>query len=105
MKYGNKPTTINGIRFASKKEAHRYIILMEDLRLGRITQLEAQPEYKIWTMRLDGTEVAVGKYIADFRYKRGGIEIIEDVKGVRTPVYKLKKKLVEARYGIRILET
>lgn len=105
MKYGNKPTTINGIRFASKKEAHRYIILMEDLRLGRITQLETQPEYKIWTVRFDGTEVAVGKYIADFRYKRGGVEITEDVKGVKTPVYKLKKKLIEARYGIRILET
>lgn len=105
MKYGNKPTVIYGIKFASRKEAHRYLILREDLRLERITNLEIQPEYKIWTLREDGTEIAVAKYIADFRYVRDGKLVIEDVKGVKTPVYKLKKKLIEARYGIRILET
>lgn len=105
MKYGNKPMVLYGIRFASKKEAHRYLILREDLRLGRITKLEVQPEYEIWVLREDGTEIRVAKYIADFRYVRDGKTVIEDVKGVRTPVYKLKKKLIEARYGIRILET
>ena len=105
MKYGNKPTVIHGIRFASIKEGMRYIILLDEIRLGKITNLEIQPEYKIWVLRQNGTEIAVGKYIADFQYVRDGKQIVEDVKGVKTPVYRLKKKLIEARYGIRILET
>jgi len=105
MKYGDKPTIDYNIKFASKKEAHRYLILRDDLQHGRITNLETQPEYKIWTLREDGTEIAVARYVADFRYVRDGKTVIEDVKGVKTPVYKLKKKLIEARYGIRILET
>ena len=50
--------------------------------------------------------VCVGHYIADFRYREGprGILRIEDVKGVKTAVYKLKKRMVEAQYGIQITE-
>jgi hypothetical protein len=103
LKYRNVPTVVDGIRFASKKEAKRYgeLKLME--KGGEIYDLEGQPVYPLF---VSGHKV--GKYVGDFRYTRridGEVdEIIEDVKGVKTPVYRLKKKLVKAIYGIDITE-
>ena len=55
-----------------------------------------------------GQNVSVGFYKADFGYTRtaDNLRVIEDVKvpATRTPVYKLKKKIVESFYGIRITE-
>tara|TARA_R100000664_G_C2758926_1_gene148189 strand:- start:498 stop:803 length:306 start_codon:yes stop_codon:yes gene_type:complete len=100
MKYKAIRTEVDGIMFASKKEARRY----QDLKLlnkaGEITQLKLQPVYPF---RLN--DKVMFKYIADFEYiDRGNNFVIEDVKGMKTPVYKLKKKLIEAQYGIRINE-
>jgi hypothetical protein len=44
------------------------------------------------------------KYLADFVYFQDGKQVVEDVKGVRTPVYRLKKRLVAEKYGIEIRE-
>jgi hypothetical protein len=98
-KYGAKPTIVGGIRFASKAEANRFILLRQLERQGDITDLETQPKFKV---AVAGHHIC--NYLADFRYKQDGAEVIEDVKGVRTPVYKLKKKLVEALHGIEIME-
>lgn len=38
------------------------------------------------------------EYVADFMYEQDGKLIIEDVKGIKTDVYKLKQKLFEKRY-------
>ena len=43
-------------------------------------------------------------YYADFDYYKDGKHIVEDVKGVKTEAYKIKKKLMLERYGIRITE-
>jgi hypothetical protein len=109
QKYGAVPTTVDGVRFHSKAEARRYAELKLLERAGEIRELELQPKFPIvaggrWCLK--GREKTVCTYIADFRYRRGpkGILVIEDVKGMRTPVYKLKKKLVEAQYGIEIVE-
>ena len=50
--------------------------------------------------------VCLGKYIADFRYRAGrqGLLVVEDVKGFKTPLYRWKKKHVEAQYGITVVE-
>lgn len=94
-------TEVNGIVFASKKEAHRYLELLVLQGMGEIKDLELQPRYPIVV-----NGVTVCTYVADFRYKnRSGDTIVEDVKGVRTPVYNLKKKLLKAIYGITITET
>ena len=102
-KYRAIPTVVDGIRFASKAEAKHYGELKILEAAGDIKDLELQPEYPII---VNGIRVAI--YRADFRYmdrtKHGVIQVIEDVKGMRTPVYKLKKKLVEALYGITITE-
>ena len=98
-KYRAIPTVIDGIRFASKAEARRYGELKLLKNAGKIRNLELQPKYL-----LDVGGKRIGTYIADFRYRLDGVLIVEDVKGFCTPVYKLKKKLVEALYGITITE-
>lgn len=99
-KYRAKPTVVDGIRFASKKEASRYLELRLLEKAGEINQLELQPSFDLMV-----SGVKVGRYICDFEYKNGDKWVYEDVKGVKTPVYRLKKKLVKALYGIDILET
>ena len=99
-KYGAVKTTVDGIRFDSKKEAARYGVLKLLLRAGKITNLLRQPEFPI---TING--VKCGKYVADFSYVEGGKHVVEDVKGMKTAVYKLKKRIVEAMYSIRITET
>lgn len=107
-KYGAKPTTVDGIRFASKAEAKRYGELRLLEKAGAIRGLVCQPRYDIYTLKFQAAPVKVAFYKADFRYLvpvlNGWKSIVEDVKGVRTEAYRLKKKLVEAQYGITITE-
>jgi Protein of unknown function (DUF1064) len=102
-KYNNKKTEVNGIKFDSQKEAARY----QDLKIQEfanvISDLRLQVKYDLV---VNGVKVAA--YVADFVYFKDGIEKIEDVKSDMTrklPVYRLKKKLMKAIYGIEILET
>lgn len=98
-KYGAKPVVIDGIRFASTKEGRRYSELLLLNRGGVIRTLEIQPEFK---HHVDGKLMFT--YRADFAYFEGEKRVVEDVKGFKTPVYKLKKKIVEATYHIEIRE-
>ncbi len=109
-KYHAIPTVIDGIRFASKKEARRYQELKLLEKAGEIWELELQPKFPLIVMPLNQTHAAlkVGEYRADFAYydkRRRSHKTIEDCKGVKTETYRLKKKMVEAIYGIQILET
>ena len=99
-KYHAVKTVIDGIRFDSKAEAARYNTLKLLERNGDISGLVIHPAFPLEVM---GQKI--GKYIADFEYYENGKSVVEDVKGVKTPVYRLKKKLVKALYGIDILET
>lgn len=103
-KYRAKPTVVDGIRFASKKEAKRYEILVLLARAGEIADLELQPRYPL---RVNGFLVTT--YVADFRYRerRDGqwVKVVEDVKGFRTREYNIKRKLMRAIHDIRIRET
>lgn len=102
-KYRAKPKVVDGIRFASTHEANRYMELKMLLRAGKIKELELQKR-----LPLAVNSELICHYVCDFVYKpvpwRGEV-IWEDAKGVITDVYKLKKKLVKAIYGIDILET
>lgn len=99
-KYRAQRVNVDGHNFHSKAEAARYGQLKQLERAGAINRLELQPKYAII---VNGKHVC--NYFADFRYREYGREVVEDVKGVRTDVYKIKKKLVEALYNITILET
>lgn len=99
-KYGNKPVVIDGIRFASGREGRRYSTLKLLERAGEIQGLTLQPRYPIKI-----NDVLVCTYLADFAYRdKSGELVVEDAKGFRTDVYRLKKKMVEAAYGIKIRE-
>lgn len=77
----------------SKAEAAR----CDDLRaledMGHIAELEHQPEFRV---EVGGKLMC--KYRADFAWWKGDVRVVEDVKGVCTPVFNLKKKLVEATH-------
>lgn len=98
-KYKAIRTEVDGIMFASKKEAMRFKELKFLLQEERISDLVLQPKFPI---EVCGKKICT--YIADFMYNEDGKQVIEDVKGVKTSVYRIKKKLTEAIYNITIKE-
>ncbi|MDC7221618.1 MAG: DUF1064 domain-containing protein [Spirochaetales bacterium] len=102
-KYRNVKTEIDGMIFDSKKEGQRYLDLKVLQQSGEISDLKMQVPFAY-----DEGGKHIFKYLADFTYKdKEGNMIIEDVKSAKTaklPVYRLKKKLIEARYGVVISE-
>lgn len=103
-KYGNRKTVVNGIAFDSKMEAeyYQYLKMWEGIT---IFDLQLQPKFLV----LSGYTDSEGKkqrpiyYQADFlvQYESGVVEVI-DVKGVETEAFKLKKKMFESRYGMKL---
>ena len=102
-KYHNRKTEFAGRVFDSRKEADRYQELLWMQQAGLIQDLECQPRYDLI---VNGHKL--GFYRGDFRYKDVATDlvILEDVKSpaTRTAVYRLKKKLVKALYGVEIIE-
>lgn len=98
-KYRNKKTVVDGIKFDSQREATRYSVLKIMQAAGVISDLRLQVPYVI---TVNGLKVC--KYVADFVYIDRGREVVEDVKGMKTPTYNLKKKLMKAVHGIEIQE-
>ncbi len=98
-KWRNVRTTVDGIKFASKREANRYGELKLELLAGEIGDLELQKPFS-----LDVNGVHICDYVADFVYKRNGIQITEDAKGKATDLYKMKRALMLAVHGIEIVE-
>ena len=98
-KYRNKKTIVNGIKFDSKKEASRYSHLELMQRSGVIEDLELQPRFEIVPQhKWNGKTQRKKSYVADFKYKENGVEIVEDVKGMKTAVYILKRSLFLTQY-------
>lgn len=101
-KYHAKKTAVDGITFDSKKEATRYRELKALERVGKIDRLELQPRFVLMDgFRYEGKAVRKIEYVADFLYRDLSTceLVVEDVKGVKTDVYKLKKKLFLKHYG------
>lgn len=103
-KYGNVPTLRGSFRFDSKREAARFDVLSDELARGLISHFGLQPEFALHAIGPDGVKRRIGHYIADFTYRRNGVTVFEDAKGVRTAVYTWKKKHVEIEYGVTIVE-
>lgn len=93
--------TMDGKLFASRAEMNRYCELRLLERSGIIRDLEIQPEYVLQAAYIrDGKKIQPIKYRADFRYLNTSTNkiIVEDCKGMKTEIYKLKKKLLLAQY-------
>ena len=126
-KYNNTPAERNGesanIRFASQKEARRYDELMLMMKAGKIRDLRLQQDFTLQEAYTtpQGERIRAIRYKADFVYERlvgyytdvapKNIEkwekVIEDTKGgkaTQTPLYKMKKKMMQDKYGITIRE-
>ena len=99
-KYGNKKTIIDGISFDSKKEASRYLVLKDMLKNKEIEDLELQPKFLLQdSFKYKGKTERKIYYIADFCYIQKSKIVVEDVKGKKTDVYKLKRKLFLYKYS------
>ena len=121
-KYHSKALYIDGRKFDSKKEARRYQELKLLERAGQIHGLRTQVKYVLipsqrelpterYTKGKNKGQYKPGKviekecaYYADFDYYAGSKHVVEDVKGMRTEVYKIKRKLMLYEYGIKIKE-
>lgn len=107
-KFHARKTWVGGERFDSRKEAQRWAELNLMQRAGQISELRRQIRYILVPAQYDDKGKLLERsvdYIADFVYKQGGKLVVEDTKGVKTDVYKIKRKLMLSVYGIRIRET
>lgn len=99
-KYNNTIIECEDGRFDSQREYQRWCELKIMLRAGEIRDLHRQVSYDL---TVNGVRVA--RYVADFVYTTvGNVTVVEDVKGVRTGVYMLKRKLMRAIHGVDIRE-
>lgn len=101
--YNLKTRTSDGVIHDSKKEANRWCQLKLMERAGLITDLKRQVKYEL-IPKQDGERAC--SYKADFVYHdaKTGKMVVEDTKGYRTEAYKIKRKLMLFRYGIKITE-
>lgn len=113
-KYHSIPYEVDGIKFASKREAGRYKYLKDLEQRGEIKNLQLQVPYELIPLqKLVTPRVVKGKtqkseravkYLADFVYEYNGKTIVEDTKGMKTPEYVIKRKLLKYRYDLEIVE-
>lgn len=107
MKYGNKKIVVDGEEFDSKREANRFYELVLMQKAGLIGRLTRQVTFELIPNQYIGKKCVERsvKYIADFVYfTKDGEYVVEDAKGMRTPAYIIKRKLMLKVHGIRIKE-
>ena len=98
-KYGNKAIETSGLMFDSKKEARFFLQLQQD---PSVVSIKTQVRYEL-IPKQDGERACT--YVADFvvEYQSGEV-VVYDVKGMRTPLYVVKRKLMLWVHGIKIAE-
>jgi hypothetical protein len=104
-KYNNKITELDGIKFHSRKESARYSQLKLYEKGGLISDLRLQVTYQlIEPMRINGKHHRAICYIADFVYYDTvhKCEVVEDVKGMITDIFRIKLRLMKQVHGIEI---
>lgn len=103
-KYNARPMDADGYHFDSLAEYRRYCELKLLHAAGAISAIDVHPRFEIVPKDKHGKALY---YEADFSYVdlQNNINVVEDVKGVKTPVYQLKKRLFLAQYpGRRFVE-
>ena len=103
-KFHAKKCTFNGLTFDSKHERDRYIELTLMEKAKAIQDLKCQVSFPLIPKSKYGREI---KYVADFTYYCEGELVVEDTKSpaTKTPLYRLKKRLLAEKYGLVIKET
>lgn len=105
-KYNAKSVVVDGIRFPSIHESKRYRELKLLEKAGQIRDLQLQVPFRLLDSQRIGGRVVERPvdYRADFAYVQDGKYVVEDAKGVRTPEYVIKRKLMLWVHGIRVRE-
>lgn len=104
-KYRNTKTEVGGITFDSKAEARRWCELKLLERAGQIAHLQRQAVYVLApSVKFDGSKRAQPalKLIVDFSYMEAGRLVLEDVKGVITTAFTIKRHLLKAQHGLDV---
>lgn len=107
-KYGNRTNERDGEKYRSLRERHRHDELLRLQASGLIANLKREVRFVLApTARIDGRMKPALRYFADFTYidRPTGVPIVEDCKGVRTAVYRIKRHLMKTVHGIEIRET
>nr|DAT38333.1 MAG TPA: Endonuclease [Caudoviricetes sp.] len=105
-KYNNQKIRVGGELFDSKREYNRWCELRLLERSGIICNLQRQVKFRlIDSQKTPERTERPCDYIADFVYYENGNRVVEDCKGMRTDVYKIKRKLMLEKYNISIKET
>ncbi len=99
-KYGASKTEVDGIVFDSKMESRRWQQLKLKLAAGEIKNLQRQPEFTLQpAFRKHNKAYRAITYRADFEYQtQDGRTVVEDVKGMETEAFKIKKKMFEYKF-------
>ena len=99
-KYNNRKIEIDGYTFDSKLEADFYLRLKPLVKIGKIKELKIHPRYLLQEgFSKNGKHFNPIYYVADFEVTYDdGVAVIYDTKGMRTEVYKIKRKLFEYKY-------
>jgi hypothetical protein len=100
-KYRNKPCQADGEKFDSKLEATRFQLLQLQEKAGEIRDLRAHVSFPLMV-----GDALIGAYEADAVYTEvaTGRKVVEDSKGVRTPLFRWKARHFKAQYGFAITE-
>ena len=106
QKYHNRVVVVDGIKFDSKAEHKRYCYLKLLERHGDISDLRLQVPFLLIPRQVapSGAKERACIYVADFVYSVGGKTVVEDVKGVVTAEYRIKRKLLLQVHGIEVKE-
>lgn len=99
-KYHAQKVEVDGKKFDSKHESRDYLKLKSMEDSGIISNLQTQVPFELqpkYTTK-DGRKIRSISYVADFVYERDGQTYVQDSKGMKTDVYKLKRKMFEYRY-------
>lgn len=109
MKYRNQPQQVGAEKYRSKREMLRHQALLDLQQSGYITGLVREVPFILAPkIHIEGEKRArpAVRYVADFIYCTArGITVVEDAKGMQTPVYRLKKHLMATVHGIHIRES
>ena len=98
-KYHAVKTVIDGFTFDSKAEAGYYVQLRYEAEVNEISNLQVHPRYELLhAFTYKGKKIAGIYYEADFSYTQDGKQVVVDVKGMRTDVYRLKIKFFLNKY-------
>ena len=105
-KFNAQRTIMDGEKFDSRKEADRWRELRTMEIVGVIKNLRRQVKYELIPAQVkpSGGKERPVNYFADFVYEQNGRTVVEDVKGMRTPEYKMKRKFLLWKFGIEIHE-